>query len=192
MNIKVINYKTGNISSVVSALGALGLSSEVVTDASSVEIGDVVVLPGVGSFNRAAENLINGGFYEYDFSARENKVIGICLGFHLMCMTSEEGDSSGLGLFNARVSDFRGRVNPPLNLGWSNVDSEIEAFTQSHYFCHRYYVEAQKGTKALIHRDGLVVSNVMNQGRYWGVQSHPERSGARGLRLLREMLCNEP
>lgn len=125
MSIKVVNYKTGNISSVVSALDRLGMSSQVVSDASRIEVGDTVLLPGVGSFDRAAQNLRSGGFYGYDYEAGRNKVIGICLGFHLMCRGSEEGGLPGLGLFETTVLDFNKRVEPVLNLGWCDVSSDV-------------------------------------------------------------------
>ena len=192
MNIKVINYQTGNISSVVSALGRLGMSSEIISEAARIEIGDTVLLPGVGSFDRAAQNLTLGGFCEYDYLAGKNKVIGICLGFHLMCRGSAEGGLPGLGLFDTTVLDFCNRVEPVLNLGWCEVASDVPSFTNQHYFCHRYFVPAQSNTVARIERDGLAISNVFNNGSYWGIQSHPERSGVNGLRLLKEVIQHEP
>jgi glutamine amidotransferase len=192
MNIKVINYETGNISSVVSALDRLGMSSEIVSEAARIEVGDTVLLPGVGSFDRAAQNLRSGGFCEYDYLARKNKVIGICLGFHLMCRGSAEGELPGLGLFDTTVLDLCNRVEPVLNLGWCEVTSDVPSFTNYHYFCHRYFVPAQSNTVAQIERDGLAVSNVFNIGNYWGIQSHPERSGVSGLRLLEEVILHEP
>lgn len=191
MNIKVVNYKTGNISSVVSALDTLGVKSTVVSDVSSINSGDTILFPGVGSFDRAAQNLRSGGFYDHNYEIEENKVIGICLGFHLMCQNSEEGKLPGLNLFKSKVLDLNNRVEPFLNLGWFKVDSNLPAFSNSHYFCHRYFVPSQLNTIAHIERSGHIISNVVNEGKYWGIQSHPERSGVAGLRLLEEVIYHE-
>ena len=189
MSIKVVNYKTGNISSVVSALDSLGMTSEVVSEASDIKAGDTILLPGVGSFDRASQTLRSGGFFDYDYVSGKNKVIGICLGFHLMCRGSEEGALPGLNLFDFNVLDFMNRAEPFLNLGWCKVISNALPCSGYHYFCHRYFVEAQSNTLAYVERNGLSVSNVVNLGNYWGIQSHPERSGVIGLRLL-EMVIN--
>lgn len=191
MSVKVVNYKTGNISSVVSALHRLGINSEIISHANSIKQDDTILLPGVGSFDRAAQNLRIGGFYDYDYETRGNKVVGICLGFHLMCRSSEEGVLPGLGLFQTTVLDFKNQVEPSLNLGWHDVESSNPSFSNRHYFCHRYFVPAQLNTVAQIGRDGLGVSNIFNVGNFWGIQSHPERSGSNGLRLLEEVICYE-
>lgn len=191
MIIKVVDYRTGNISSVVSALEMLGVESTVVSSSDELSPKDFVILPGVGSFDTAAKNLEKGGFFEYDFSQHRNRVIGICLGYHLMCTGSEEGVLKGLGLFNTRVKDFKSRVEPILNLGWSNVESLDVSFSGKHYFCHRYFVEVDSFCLASVNRNGQMVSNVMNKGSFWGVQSHPERSGYAGLQLLERILNDE-
>ena len=67
MNIKIIDYKTGNISSVSSALAKLGLQSEVIKSCEDLFPGDVVILPGIGSFDIASMALRDGGFFNYDF-----------------------------------------------------------------------------------------------------------------------------
>ncbi len=188
---KIINYQTGNINSVISALDNLGLKSIVISCANDLMVNDIVILPGVGSFDTAASNLRDGGFYEYDFIRNRNKVIGICLGFHLMCLDSEEGSLSGLGLLPVHVEDFKGCVEPTLHLGWSSVSSNVDAFRDKHYFCHRFYVTENDYTLASTNRIGNRVSNVVRKDNFWGIQSHPERSGTKGLLLLKEILQNE-
>lgn len=185
---KIINYKTGNIYSVISALDNLGLKSIVISCANDLNVNDTVILPGVGSFDTAASNLSNGGFYEHDFVGNRNKVIGICLGFHLMCLDSEEGNLSGLELLPVHVKDLKGCVEPTLHLGWSYVSSNVDAFRGKHYFCHRFYVGENDYSLAFTNRSGNSVSNVIRKDNFWGIQSHPERSGTKGLALLKEIL----
>jgi imidazole glycerol-phosphate synthase subunit HisH len=184
MNIKLIDYKTGNISSVSSALAKLGLQSEVIESCEDVLPRDVLIFPGVGSFDVASTALRDGGFFNYDFLSNDNTVIGICLGLHLMCKGSQEGNLNGLGLFNERAIDFKGLRSPYVHLGWSKVESKIDELSGRHYFCHRYFVENSKLSKSSLIQEGLNISNVINHGKFWGIQSHPERSGKSGQKLL--------
>ena len=188
MTIKIVNYGTGNISSIVSCLSKLGFSTDVITNSKELKKSDTVIFPGVGSFDVAANFLKNNGFATYNFVGNNNKVIGICLGMHLMCRESKEGNISGLGIFDCSVLDFKPKSKPHVHLGWSDVTSTDASFQGKQYFCHRFYVERCQYTVATFKRSDIVVSNIIRSDNFWGIQSHPERSGQMGLDIFKRIL----
>ena len=178
--IAVVDYGAGNTRSVRAAFAHIGSSSEVTNDPIVIRNAEFVVLPGVGSAKSAMEHLIITGAAKairqrYDEGA---PTMGICLGMQLAFdSTDEDGGVVGLGLLPGRVRRLRvGRVP---RLGWAVVDPWDEAF----YFAHSYVCES---SDTVATSDGLTVA--ARRGSFFGVQFHPEKSGAAGLRFLEQCL----
>ena len=180
MNVAVCAYGAGNVRSVVAAFRRLGADAAVTSSADDVAAADLAVLPGVGSAASAMDGLYDRGL---DRALRERvgaggATLGICLGLQLALEESEEDDGVvGLGIVPGRAQRLsEGRVP---RIGWATVEPGGEAF----YFAHSYAAETPAATAR---SEGVVA--VAEWGSFVGVQFHPEKSGAAGLRFLERCL----
>ena len=176
MNVAVCAYGAGNVRSVVAAFRRLGADAAVTASPAGVAVADLAVLPGVGSAASAMDGLRER---ELDSALRERvaagrATLGICLGLQLALEESEEdGGVAGLGILPGRARRLRhGRVP---RIGWATIEPGGETF----YFAHSYAAE----TSAVTARSEGVVA-VAEAGSFLGVQFHPEKSGAAGVRFL--------
>ena len=173
--VAICDYGAGNVRSVEIAFRRLG--AEIVNDAAGAEL---TVLPGVGSAASAMDGLRERGL---DMVLRERfeagrPILGICLGLQLALEESEEdGGVPGLAFLPGRaVRLVSGRVP---RIGWAPVEPEGDAF----YFAHSYAAETPA---AKSFSEGLVAEAAA--GSFRGVQFHPEKSGAAGVRFLERCL----
>jgi imidazole glycerol phosphate synthase glutamine amidotransferase subunit len=180
VNVAVCDYGAGNVRSVIAAFRRLGADATVTSSPTDVTEADLAVLPGVGSAATAMTGLRERGL---DTALRERvdvgrATLGICLGLQLALEESEEdGGVAGLGILPGRAVRLRdGRVP---RIGWASVEPSGEAF----YFAHSYAVETPAATAR---SEGVVA--VAESGGFVGVQFHPEKSGAAGLRFLERCL----
>ena len=189
--IAIIDYEAGNISSVQNALTRLGYRSKLTDQADEILSADKVILPGVGEAGNAMKSLTEKGLDEVILSIRK-PVLGICLGLQLMCESSEEGDTSCLGIFQIKVRKF-----PPLqkvpHMGWNNFSKlKGDLFNgidqlKDMYFVHSYFAGINDQTIA--NCDYIQpFSAALNNGNYFATQFHPEKSGRVGERLLQNFL----
>jgi len=180
VNVAVCAYGAGNLRSVVAAFRRLGTDAAVTSSATDVAEAHLAVLPGVGSAASAMEGLRDRGL---DRALRDRvgaggATLGICLGLQLALEESEEDDGVvGLGILPGRAKRLsEGRVP---RIGWATVEPGGEAF----YFAHSYAAETPAATAR---SEGVVA--VAEWGSFVGVQFHPEKSGAAGLRFLERCL----
>ena len=159
------------------AFGRLGVDATATEDPAAVSAADLAVLPGVGSAGTAMARLRGTGLDEA-LRTRRGPILGICLGLHLALEESEEdGGVSGLALVPGRaVRLTNGRVP---RIGWAAVEPAGEAF----WFAHSYAAETPAATAR---SEGLVAE--VRHGSFLGVQFHPEKSGAAGVRWLERCL----
>lgn len=197
MRVTVIDYKAGNLTSVLKALRHLGAEPQVTDgDLALVESAERIVLPGVGHF-QATERLDSTGLTSAIRAAIAEGVpfLGICVGMQwLYAGSSEAPDQPGLAHFPERCSRFpEGREKVP-HVGWNSLEvrngSRLLAGVEpgEHvYFTHSYKGPVTSDTAAVAHyiepfAAAVELSNVM------GVQFHPEKSGETGLKILRNFL----
>ena len=198
--IALIDYDAGNIKSVEKALLLLGQGVEVTGDPERILKAEKVILPGVGAFGDAMENLKRAGLDEVirRVAAKGTPFLGICLGLQLLFERSDEAPGAeGLGLLEGeilKIPDQEGLKIP--HMGWNSLHLEhggrlfrgIEE--QSYvYFVHSYYLKAKDESivKASTEYSTHIHASV-EKDNIFGCQFHPEKSSEVGLRILKNFV----
>lgn len=192
--IGIIDYGAGNVGNVKRALLALEESCTVLRSPELVKKDiDFLILPGVGAFAPAMIVLRQQGWNIFlQQWAKENKpILGICLGLHLLCESSEEdGYHEGLGLLEGHVCHLRTCKCP--HMGWNSLEwiKPIKGVTPSsektnfYYFVHSYGLPQTEDTVAITRIEERSVTAICLRKRVAAFQFHPERSGNAGLSIL--------
>lgn len=196
--IAIIDYGMGNLHSVSKAVERLGYEAIVTADAKEIMEADGAILPGVGAFGDAMQNLKNTGLEEVTkfYAASGKPLLGICLGMQLLFSESEEyGPHEGLGLLPGKVIRFKGDYKVP-HMGWNKLsflqDSPlVEGLQEGHvYFVHSFHAKPEQSSDLLSTSDyHQPVTAIVGRGNVYGMQFHPEKSGELGMGLLRNFLA---
>ncbi len=197
--IVVVDYGVNNLASVVRAFEATGHQVTLSSDPAVVSRGSRVVMPGVGHFARAAENLRQSGLGDAvrEVKAAGRPVLGICLGLQLFFNRSEEApDTPGLGLLEGDVVKFRPGLPVP-HVGWARVDATaagqrhggvsalFEGEPPFFYHVHSYHPHHVPAGQVLGTADyGELFPTLVGHDNVLGAQFHPEKSQRAGLALL--------
>jgi len=190
MKVVIIDYGAGNIQSIRFALERLGAIAVLSHDAEEIQQATHVIFPGVGEASSAMEKLCATGLDKV-IPTLTQPVLGICLGMQLMCRSSEEGNTKGLGVFDTEVLRFTTDLNVP-HMGWNTVDGSGKLFLNipqnSHfYLVHSYYANVCNDTVASCTYD-IPFSAALARDNFFGTQFHPEKSGGVGATLLQNFL----
>jgi glutamine amidotransferase len=195
--IAIIDYGMGNLRSVQKGFEYIGCKAEITNEPGKILRAEKVVLPGVGAFSDAMDNLREMGMIDviYEIINIGKPFLGICLGMQLLMDRSNEGGSfEGLGIIKGEVK----RIPPAPGLkiphmGWNELrfkpGSLLFAGLQPNvdvYFVHSYYVDTQYSEAVIGTTDyGRKITGAVQKGNVTGVQFHPEKSGDAGLQILR-------
>lgn len=190
----IVDSGGANIASVRFALERLGVAGELTVDPAVIRSAERVILPGVGSAPEGMKRLRARNLVDCVRGLKQ-PVLGICLGMQLLFEASEEGNTPSLGLIPGRVAllpESPGVTVP--HMGWNTLDVRraspllkgVDATTRF-YFVHSFAGPVNEFTLAGC-THGAIFAAVVRRGNFWGVQFHPERSGAAGARLLRNFL----
>ena len=198
--IAIIDYGAGNLHSVKNALDFLGAENCVTKDTQTILSADKVILPGVGSFGDAMDNLRKNGLENTVKKAVESgkPFLGICLGLHLLFEGSEESPNvRGLGIFEGNVVKIpkKDKLKIP-HMGWNSLElpkkSKIlkdigeEPFV---YFVHSYYIKPlDEGLISAYTEYGSRLGVAIEKDNIFATQFHPEKSGKIGMRILRNFI----
>lgn len=198
--IGIIDYGMGNLQSVRNALERLGCEVLISSSPEILAGADALILPGVGAFGEAMNNLEQRNLVGYLRRAvlEEGKpLLGICLGMQLLADSSEErGNFQGLSLIPGKVREIpvTGGLRLP-HIGWNGVSirKRDPLFREVHeggafYFVHSYRFECDPSYIAGVTDYGTDITAAVQKDRIFGVQFHPERSQHKGLRLLRNFV----
>ena len=193
--IAVLDYGMGNLRSVEKAFEKVGADVIVTSEESSIAGADGVVLPGVGAFPRAMERIRE---LEMDRMLREAEaagtpILGICLGLQLLFESSvEQGGAEGLGLLPGDVVEVPAGGRKVPHIGWAEVtwarpDRLTEGLRpgEPFYFVHSFVAQPTADDLVGTASYGGEFACVAGRDGVWGVQFHPEKSSAAGLRMLR-------
>ncbi len=196
MKITLIDSPFANIANIARALRATNTTLDVTRDTSAIASAAKLVLPGVGSFAAAMawlrETRIDTALH--DAVATGASLLGICVGHQLLFDTSNEmGLTPGLGLVRGEVRKFEGALPVP-QIGWNRVRARGPLFdgveSEAFYFVNSYAAKNAESEIAAADYNGPFTAAVQ-YGHVFGVQFHPEKSSAAGLRVLRNFIaCN--
>jgi glutamine amidotransferase len=192
--IAILDYGMGNLRSVEKALEHVGVTATISSDAAEVRAADGVILPGVGAFPRAMERIRERGLDELIAERRREGVpiLGICLGLQLLFESSSElGGAGGLGLLEGPVTALEAEGLKVPHIGWEPVRWEHESRLADgipsetpFYFVHSFAVRPRDEDLLGSAAYGSRFACAAERENVFGVQFHPEKSSAAGLRLL--------
>ncbi len=196
--IAIVDYGCGNLFSISSSAKALGLDVIVTGDADKIKEADRIILPGVGAFEDAINKLRSSGLADVIIEEAKNgkPVLGICLGMQLLFDKSYEyGEFEGLGLISGEICPFEGDIDKSLkipHMGWNKLifkaDNPIFKYISDGdymYFVHSYYGKNCDESLLAVSEYDVLVPAVVNSKNVYGMQFHPEKSGEKGLMLLK-------
>ena len=189
--IVIIDYGAGNIQSLKFALQRHGYQGILSHDPKEISSADKVIFPGVGEAGTAMGKLMDTGL-DLLIPELSQPVLGICLGMQLMCERSEEGNTTGLGIFGVEVRKFENTLKVP-QIGWnqiSGLQSPIFEGVKENdfiYMVHSYYAPLCSETIARTEY-GIEYSSGLQKDNFYGLQFHPEKSGKTGERILENFL----
>lgn len=200
--ILILDYGTGNLTSVRRKLDRMGVRSSVSSAPDDVAAADKIILPGVGHFGKAMANLVKLRLIDAlndAVLAKRKPVLGICLGMELMAETSEEGDASGLAWLDAETVRFdlgdSTQYKIP-HMGWNQVRVKKDSRLMSgiggeaeFYFAHSYHLRLRDNSDLLSETEyGIAFPSAVEKDNIFGVQFHPEKSHDAGARLLKNFV----
>jgi imidazole glycerol-phosphate synthase subunit HisH len=197
--ITVMDYGLGNIRAFMNVYERLNVPCRTASSADELTDAVKIILPGVGSFDRAMDRLEASGMrgvLEQKVLQEKVPVIGICVGMQILADSSEEGTRPGLGWIPGAVRRFDAARIPYAtklpHMGWNTVrtgrpDPLMDSFNGSSrfYFLHSYYFECADASHMLSQTDyGLTYASAVQRGNIYGIQFHPEKSHSAGVTLL--------
>jgi glutamine amidotransferase len=206
MNVTIVDYNSGNISSVINSFSEIAeerVKIEVTSDLNKIKLSDKVVLPGQGSFKSCVDALNNiNGLVETlnDFAIRKKKpLLGICVGLQMFADVGyEEIETKGLGWISGKVvkiDNHNGKYKLP-HIGWNQInilkDSKIfkDIKNNSHmYFVHSYeFVPEDKNVVSAITEYSSNIVCSVEKENIFGTQFHPEKSDKIGLKIINNFI----
>ena len=193
--ITIIDYGMGNLRSVQKSLEGVGYKAEITSDPDKVAAASGIILPGVGAFADAIENLKTSGMVDAIMHVikKGKPLLGICLGMQLLMTVSEEnGFYNGLGVIEGQVLKIPATVKVP-HMGWNSITVKREHKLISgvknnsyFYFVHSYYVKPDNEEYAAAYTHyGIDYCSIIAKDNVMGIQFHPEKSSSLGQIILR-------
>jgi glutamine amidotransferase len=187
----IINYGAGNIQSIMFAIERLGFKAVLSDNPDEIKAADKVIFPGVGEASSAMKMLVESGL-DTLLPELKQPVLGICLGMQLMCKSSEEGNTKGLGIFDVDVVKFSNKVKVP-QMGWNqiyNLKSDLFSGIPENeymYLVHSFYAPLCNEAIATTNYE-LEYASALQKDNFYGTQFHPEKSGELGEKVLGNFL----
>ena len=198
----IVDYGMGNLFSIYKKLTRIGVNVKISSKREDINNADKIILPGVGHFKKAMDNLKNGGLIEVlneNVLEKNKPILGICLGMQLMAKHSQEGSCSGLGWFDTEVEKINVsntlRFKVP-HTGWNSLEHISEnllmrniQINSEFYFVHSYYIKTLNKNEILSRTkyETPFVSGIYRDNIF-GVQFHPEKSHNSGDLLFKNFI----
>ena len=192
MNLVIVDYKAGNVQSVLFALERLGVQATLSSDFETIKAADKVIFPGVGEASSAMTQLRAKNLDKL-LPTLEQPFFGVCLGMQLLCRHSEEGDTDLLGIIPLQVKRFETELKVP-HMGWNqleNLQSPLfEGLPEQEfvYYVHSFFVPMSEYTIAQTSYPEPF-SAALQYRNFYAAQFHPEKSSAAGAQILKNFLA---
>jgi glutamine amidotransferase len=199
-SIIIVDYGSGNLKSIQNMFKKIGFESEISNDRKVIETADKLILPGVGSFDDAMNNIAASNLKElinYKATDKKDPILGICLGMQIMCNKSEEGILPGLGWVDADIVKFSfndglTRLKIP-HMGWNTIFPQNNSILFKNfedeikfYHVHSYHVKLNDEIDCIAKTVyGYEFTSAFNKDNIFGVQFHPEKSHKFGMELFK-------
>jgi len=194
--VTIVDYEIGNFFSVVNSIKDNGFKAKIGNNKSELDKSDLLILPGVGTFYKAMNNLNKLNLVEYlkDYAKDGRPLVGICLGMQLFADYSNEIlKCEGLGIIPGRVDRIK---NPVSHIGWNNIETKknscLENFNNSEvYFNHSFAYKCSDEfvhATTVINNDKKKIIACVKKDKTVGLQFHPEKSQQIGKTLLGNLL----
>ncbi|MFD1900385.1 imidazole glycerol phosphate synthase subunit HisH [Enterococcus termitis] len=191
----IIDYDTGNTKNVQKALDFVGLDNKISAESADILTADGLILPGVGAFSLAMNELKARGLVEVirEAAHKGTPILGVCLGMQLLLEGSmENGFTEGLGLIEGICEKLPEDPELPVpHMGWNEliVTKETPLTKEINgkyvYFVHSYYADCAPDVIDALTQYSIKIPAMISQGRIYGTQFHPEKSSDEGLKILR-------
>ena len=196
--IVIIDFGMGNLFSIYKKLKSIGANVIISSDPNVISNADKIILPGVGHFKKAMDNLKNAGLIEVlneNVLEKNKPILGICLGMQLMTSFSEEGNDNGLGWFDCKVSSFKVKDSLRYKIphtGWNQIKIKKESRLMKNirentefYFVHSFHIK-NENVKDILNSTQYEYrfTSAFEKGNIFGVQYHPEKSHTVGIKVL--------
>lgn len=209
-SVTIVDYQLGNLFSVRKACETLGCAATVSSEPQDIAAADALILPGVGAFGQAMENLHRLDLVQplLDHVAAGKPLFGICLGLQLLFEESEEfGNPKGLSILRGSVKKLPVSESPVPQIGWNRIEpgpTRTDGWSQSPlanvkagswmYFVHSFYVENSDPQDALCKTEysGFHYTSAALKESVFATQFHPEKSSHEGLEIYRHWLAAIP
>jgi glutamine amidotransferase len=196
--VTIVNYGMGNLHSVRKRMERLNISCQLTADYQDILKAEKLILPGVGHFGQAMDNLRHLQLLDALNEAvlvKNTPVLGICLGMQLMAKHSEEGNVSGLGWFDATVKKFTHTLKIP-QMGWNTAaPTQSSPLTQGlpedaeFYFVHSYIWATPQQSEVIQETNyGYAFPSAIARNHIFAVQYHPEKSHEYGDVILKNFI----
>lgn len=198
--VSVIDYGAGNIQSMLNSLEYIGVETEVISSPKDLRDYTHIIIPGVGSFDDAMQNLIESDLIDSLNEAQKSGVLilGVCLGMQILCKGSDEGTMAGLSWFDLYVNDLSeySPVKKTPHMGWNDLRNVSDhpllrgiPEVSDVYFVHSFGVTEDYREYSLAEANcGINFSCIIGNKNVFGMQFHPEKSQNIGLKLLTNFL----
>lgn len=202
LNVAVVNYGMGNLHSVYKKLTQLNVHAVIAATSGEIAAADKIVLPGVGHFGKAIENLKQLAIFDTINEVvlfKKKPILGICLGMQLMARCSEEGNAEGLGWIDANVVKFKieNKIKYKVpQTGWNSIEICKESLLlqgipnhSEFYFLHSYHYELSASSYVLTKTEyEYQFVSAIEKENIFGTQFHPEKSHQAGDQLLKNFI----
>lgn len=198
--VSILDYRMGNIRSLKNAIESMGVAVRIISQPSEVVSSERLILPGVGSFNKAMNNLTEIHLVDalMEYVRKERPLLGICLGMQILTDTGHEGGvKKGLGLIRGCIQRFPDTCPMIPHVGFNEISirrqkSSLFSLCQEnvdYYFTHSYYLSAENSEDvSSVCFNGLEFVSSVEHGMVFGTQFHPELSQSNGLHLLKNFI----
>lgn len=191
--IAIIDYKAGNVTSITNVLDDFNVDYKITKKELDITNADKIILPGVGEASFVMKKMVLFNLINL-LRLMKKPTLGICLGMQVLCEATDEGDTDCMGIFPGRCRKFNSDFVKVPQMGWNSVNVDIRNplfknldEEEKFYFANSYYAPINEYTIAKSKYD-IDFAAAVNKGNFYGVQFHPEKSGPKGIQVIKNFL----